>query len=123
MRDSLRALLEAKGRSVEAYDSGDAFLAAYRAEFHGCALVDLRMPGIDGLTVIQRLKARGAKLPIVVVTGNGDVPLAVRAMEAGAIDFIEKPYSNQTILNAVRDALAWVEPATTSDAEASRRPS
>ena len=120
VRESLGALLEAKGHAVEAYDSGDAFLAAYRPEFRGCALVDLRMPGTDGLAVIQHLKTRGSKLPIIVVTGHGDVPLAVRAMKVGAIDFIEKPYSNQTMLDAVRDALAWVEPATTSDAEASK---
>jgi len=106
VRDSLEALLAAKGHAVEAYASGEAFLAAYKPEFCGCALVDLRMPGIDGLGVIERLKARGSTLPIVVVTGHGDVPLAVRAMKAGAIDFIEKPYNNRTILDAVRQALA-----------------
>ncbi len=106
VRDSLEALLVAKGHAVEAYASGEAFLAAYKPEFCGCALVDLRMPGIDGLGVIERLKARGSTLPIVVVTGHGDVPLAVRAMKAGAIDFIEKPYNNRTILDAVRQALA-----------------
>jgi len=106
VRDSLEALLAAKGHAVEAYASGEAFLAAYKPEFCGCALVDLRMPGIDGLGVIERLKARGSTLPIVVVTGHGDVPLAVRAMKAGAIDFIEKPYNNRTILDAVCQALA-----------------
>jgi len=120
VRDSLEALLAAKGHEVEAYGSGDAFLAAYRPEFRGCALVDLRMPGIDGLGLIERLKARGAKLPIVVVTGHGDVPLAVRAMKAGAIDFIEKPYSNQTILDAVRQALARAAAPAANDAEAAK---
>jgi two-component system response regulator FixJ len=118
VRDSLEALLAAKGHSVEPYASADAFLAAYRPEFQGCALVDLRMPGIDGLGLIEHLKARGARLPIVVVTGHGDVPLAVRAMKAGAIDFIEKPYNNQTILDAVRQALARSGTAATNDAEA-----
>ena len=118
VRESLGALLEAKGLEVEAYDSGDAFLAAYRPEFRGCALVDLRMPGTDGLALIERLKARGASLPIVVVTGHGDVPLAVRAMKAGAIDFIEKPYNDQAILDAVRQALARTAAPVASETEA-----
>jgi len=117
VRDSLAALLVAKGHAVEAYASGEAFLAAYKPEFCGCALVDLRMPGIDGLGVIERLKARGSTLPIVVVTGHGDVPLAVRAMKAGAIDFIEKPYNNRTILDAVRQALARSGATATTGAE------
>jgi two-component system response regulator FixJ len=120
VRDSLEALLVAKGHRVEAYPSGDEFLAAYRPDFRGCALVDLRMPGTDGIGVIERLKARGSKLPVVVVTGHGDVPLAVKAMKAGAIDFIEKPYNNQTILDTVRQALARAGAASTTDAEASK---
>jgi len=120
VRDSLAALLMAKGHAVEAYDSGEAFLAAHRPDFRGCALVDLRMPGIDGLTLIERLKARGASLPIVVVTGHGDVPLAVRAMKAGAIDFIEKPYSNQAMLDAVRQALARTAAPMASETEAAK---
>ena len=120
VRDSLEALLVAKGHRVDAYASGDEFLAAYRPDFRGCALVDLRMPGIDGIGVIERLKARGSKLPVVVVTGHGDVPLAVKAMKAGAIDFIEKPYNNQTILDTVRQALARAGAASTTDAEAAK---
>lgn len=118
VRDSLAGLLAANGHAVEAYASGGAFLAAYRPEFTGCALVDLRMPGIDGLGLIERLKAQGSTLPVIVVTGHGDVPLAVRAMKAGAIDFIEKPYNNRTILDAVRQALARTGAAATTDAEA-----
>lgn len=106
VRDSLEALLAVQGHSVQSFASGDAFLAAWRPEARGCALVDLRMPGMDGLQLIDRLKAQGSRLPVIVVTGHGDVPLAVKAMKSGAVDFIEKPYSNDTIVQVVRQALA-----------------
>ncbi len=105
VRESLQALLEVKGHEVVTYASGEDFLAMSPPDSEGCALVDLRMPGIDGLTLIQRLKARGGNLEVVVVTGHGDIPLAVQAMKIGAVDFVEKPYTNERILEAVRQAL------------------
>ena len=117
VRDSLEALLAVQGHTVRSFASGDAFLAAWRPEARGCALVDLRMPGMDGLQVIDRLKAQGSRLPVIVVTGHGDVPLAVKAMKSGAVDFIEKPYSNDTILQVVRQALARANAPTAVEGE------
>ncbi len=117
VRDSLEALLAVQGHSVQSYPSGDAFLAAWRPEARGCALVDLRMPGRDGLQLIDRLKSQGSKLPVIVVTGHGDVPLAVKAMKSGAVDFIEKPYSNDTIVQVVRQALARANTPAAAEGE------
>ncbi len=117
VRDSLQMLLEASGYSVISYPSGDAFLANLPATADGCLLIDVRMPGRGGLDVQEELQARGIALPVVVMTGHGDVPLAVRAMRAGAIDFIEKPYSDETILGNVERALAMVAATREQDAE------
>lgn len=115
VRDSLQALLESRGYSVSAEASAEAFLASYRPGPLACAVVDLRMPGMDGLTLIERLVAEGKRLPVIMVTGHGDVPLAVRAMKAGATDFIEKPYANEAILAAVSRALSMAGPAAHDD--------
>ena len=106
VRDSLQALLEARHHVAKTYPSAEAFLAAHSAPPAGCAIIDVRMPGMDGITLLGRLRERGAALPVIVVTGHGDIPLAVQAMKAGAVDFVEKPYSNDTIVEAVRRALA-----------------
>jgi len=110
VRESLQALLETRGYAVTAHASAEDFLATYgpNGRPHGraaCALVDLRMPGMDGLALLDRLARDNVNLPVVVVTGHGDVPLAVKAMKAGAVDFIEKPYSNDAILGVVRQAI------------------
>ena len=105
VRDSLQVMLEANGYQVAGFASAEAFLAAYRPGQAACAIVDLRMPGMDGLALIERVMAEGARLPMIMVTGHGDVPLAVKAMKAGARDFVEKPYSNETILASVRQAV------------------
>lgn len=115
VRDSLQALLESRGYAVSAQASAEAFLAAYRPGPAACAVVDLRMPGMDGLTLIERLMAEGRRLPVIMVTGHGDVPLAVRAMKAGATDFIEKPYANEAILSAVSKALGMAGQAALDD--------
>jgi two-component system response regulator FixJ len=106
VRDSLRVLLESAGFAVRTHDSAQAFLAsAPELRGRGCVLTDVRMPDIDGLELQQRLSECGAPLAVVVMTEQGDVPVAVRAMKAGAVDFLEKPFDDQQLLGAVRRAL------------------
>jgi|SRR5271170_6995421 len=105
IRDSLRVLLASAGLPVQTYDSAAAFLAA-AAGLAGCVLTDVRMPEMDGFELQQRLSQRDIHLPVIVMTGQGDIPLAVRAMKAGAIDFVEKPFDDAELLDAVRRALA-----------------
>jgi two-component system response regulator FixJ len=104
VRDSLVFLLSTVGLEARAYASAAAFLAADDAK--GCVVTDVRMPHIDGLELAKRLKAKGVDLPVIVITGHGDVPLAVEAMKAGVADFIEKPFDDDIILGAIRRALA-----------------
>jgi two-component system response regulator FixJ len=108
VRDSLSLLLETAGHRVEAFESGVKLLGALRAERRGCIIADVRMPGMDGLELQRELLERGFRLPIIIMTGHGDVPIAVRAMKAGALDFVEKPFSEDAILDTVRLALAQV---------------
>ncbi len=105
VRDSLTALLQAAGLEASTFASAEAFLAYGGIAHAGCALVDLRIPGMDGITLLMKLKASGSRLPVVVMTGHADVQIAVAAMKAGAIDFIEKPYSADALLTLVRRAL------------------
>ena len=105
IRAMLRAVLENDGHRVEDFGSGDAFLAAFRPDREGCLVVDAAMPGLGGLDVLQRLNAAGHRLPAIVVTGHGDVAMAVDAMKAGAVDFIEKPMSMPDLLAGVGRAL------------------
>jgi two-component system response regulator FixJ len=106
VRDSLCALLEAAGFHAEPYESAIKFLASGRATHGGCLIADIRMPDMDGLELQQELVNRRVALPVIIVTGHGDVPLAVRAMKAGAIDFLEKPFDDELLLASVRRALA-----------------
>jgi two-component system, LuxR family, response regulator FixJ len=105
VRDSLKLLLETAGFSVMAFPTGMAFLETVAPTAQGCVLMDVRMPGMGGLEVHQELRRRNSALPVIVITGHGDVPLAVRAMKAGAADFIEKPFTDETILGGIRRAL------------------
>jgi two-component system response regulator FixJ len=111
VRDSLGALLQANGHSVQMYGCGRDFLDALSPSNHGCLLLDLRLPDISGIEIQQRLAAMGAKLCTVMISGHGDVPLAVKAMKAGAVDFIEKPCTDEVILNCVQRALELSEKA------------
>lgn len=106
VRRSLAVLLRSADFTVQDFDCGEAFLRAAASLPFGCVLLDLRMPGMDGLAVQRGMAAQGIKLPVVVVTAHGDVALAVQAMKAGACDFIEKPYDADVILQAAEAALA-----------------
>jgi len=111
VRESLRLLLETGGYKVATFARGRTFFDAITAAARGCVLVDVRMPEMGGFEVQQELKQRGIGLPVIVMTGHGDVPLAVRAMQAGAADFIEKPFSDELIRAAVDRALRLDEAA------------
>jgi two-component system response regulator FixJ len=104
MRDSLSVLLQASGFAVRVYDSAEIFLAG-AASVVGCVLTDVRMPRIDGLELQRRLSEQRLPLAVVVMTGQGDIALAVNAMRAGAVDFLEKPFEEQALLEAVGRAL------------------
>jgi two-component system, LuxR family, response regulator FixJ len=106
VRDSLRLLLESADLSVRTYDSATAFLAALPNLGVGCVLTDVRMPGLDGLELQRRLAQLGVRMPVIIMTGHGDVPIAVEALKAGAADFLEKPFDDAHLLAAVSSALA-----------------
>jgi len=105
VRASLSALFEANGYTCRIFSSAQEFLAAAPSLHTGCLIADIRMPGMDGLEMQQRLIERGLPFPFIVITGHGDVSLAVRAMKAGALDFIEKPFPADTILGRAKSAL------------------
>jgi two-component system response regulator FixJ len=104
VRQSLAFLLSTAGIPVRIYDSATSFLAALGTLQTGCLITDVRMPDMTGIELLQQLRAKKVKLPVVVITGHGDIPLAVEAMKSGAIDFIEKPFAEEAILRAVRGA-------------------
>lgn len=104
-RESLRWLLESVGHHVNCPASAREFLESYDGSVPGCLVLDVRMPGMSGLELQNHLIERGWCLPVIVVTGHGDVPMAVRAMKAGAIDFLQKPYNDQTLLDRIQQAL------------------
>ena len=105
MRDSLEFLFETAGLRARTYESGPALLAEAAALAPGCIVTDVRMPEMSGLELVRRLGEAGVTLPVIVMTGHADVPLAVEAMKAGVVDFIEKPFDDEIFLNAVRKAL------------------
>lgn len=106
MRDSLEFLIDTAGLSVRTYESGPALLAAAEDLGAGCIVTDVRMPEMSGLDLVRRLTDMGVRLPVIVMTGHADVPLAVEAMKAGVRDFIEKPFDDEAFLSSVRAALA-----------------
>jgi len=105
MRDSLVWLLESKGLRVEACASAETFLERLHDDMHGCLVLDVRMPGMSGLELFERLSARGVTLPVIFVTGHGDVPMAVSAVKKGAVDFIEKPFNDAEMLRLIEQCL------------------
>jgi two-component system response regulator FixJ len=105
VRQSLEFLLRASGLAAKTYDSASAFLNALPPAGSGCVITDVRMPGISGIDLLRGLGERRIKMPVIVITGHGDVPLAVEAMKAGAVDFLEKPFDDELLLWSVRLAL------------------
>lgn len=106
VRRSLEALVKSVGLNVEAFASAQEFLAGYDPERPGCLVLDIRMPGMSGTELQETLRQRGCILPIIIITGHGDVPIAVHAMKHGAVDFIEKPFSKQLLLDRIHEAIA-----------------
>jgi two-component system response regulator FixJ len=106
VRSSVRFLIRSVGLSAQVYASAPDFLSAYDPRHPGCLLLDVRMPGMSGLELQQELNRRGATIPVVFITGHGDVPMAVEAMQQGAFDFLQKPFRDQDLLDRVQRALA-----------------
>lgn len=104
VRDSLTLLLEQEAIHVQSFTSAEAFLSAYKPDFTGCILLDIRMPGKDGLTLQEELNQRKSQLPIIFLTGYGSIPLSVKAMKAGAIDFLTKPVTRIKLLTSIQSA-------------------
>jgi two-component system, LuxR family, response regulator TtrR len=105
MRDSMTWLLEGEGYQVVCFDSAESFLRARHDDMRGCLVLDVRMPEMSGLELHEKLDSLGSQLPIIFVTGHGDVPMAVAALQRGACDFIEKPFHNQDLLDRITRAL------------------
>jgi len=109
MRNSLKWLIESVGVQVESFASADEFLAQYQPGRAGCLVLDVRMPGMSGLELQEYLVEKNIHIPAVVITGHGDVPMAVRAMKSGVVDFIEKPFNDEVLLDAIRRAIVFEE--------------
>jgi FixJ family two-component response regulator len=103
---ALRRLMKSVGFQVQAFASASEFLAAERPEAPSCLVLDVRMPGLGGLALQETLAANNSHIPIVFITGHGDIPMTVQAMKAGAIDFLPKPFSDQQLIDAVNEAIA-----------------
>ncbi len=110
MRDSLAFLLTAAGLMVRTFESAQGFLQDLASVKGGCVVTDVRMPGIDGLELLRLIQEMNKGLPVIVMTGHGDVPLAVKAMRLGAADFVEKPFDDEVMIDAVRSALSAIVP-------------
>lgn len=106
VRDSLELLLKSDSKPVKTYENAMAFLKDYSDKMAGCIVLDIRMPGMDGMELQKKLNDKHSILPIIFVTGHGDVPMAVDAMKEGAVDFIQKPYREEALLEKIEAALA-----------------
>ncbi len=118
VRDAVSLLLRSAQLHVEAFADAETFLASYSPDIPACLVLDARLPKMSGLELQEHVKAAGWNLPIVLVTGHGDVPMATRALKAGAVDFIQKPIDDQILLSSISMALKLAE--ETADAEARR---
>ena len=120
--DSLRVLIESEGFDVETFERASTFLQRFEGKLPGCLVTDVRMPDMDGLELLQALAARGSLPPVIVITGHGEVSMAVQAMKLGARDFIEKPFDTADLMTSIRDALTGTatSAAAASDPEVSQ---
>jgi FixJ family two-component response regulator len=109
VRESLALLLESMDQNCQSYNSAVDFLDAFDSDMAGCLVLDIRMPGMNGLELQKQLNLQGSILPIIFVTGHGDVPMAVEAMQHGAVDFIQKPYREQDLLDKINMAIVLDE--------------
>jgi len=116
MRDSLDFLLGSGGFSVRVFDSAQVFLDELAKLEPGCVVTDVRMPGIDGMELLRRMRSGARKLPVIVMTGHGDVPLAVEAMKLGALDFLEKPFEDDRLIGMIETALSEQQDGSKSEA-------
>src|SRR4029453_12132847 len=116
MRDSLDFLLGSAGFNVRLFDSALAFLDELPNLEAGCVVTDVRMPGIDGMELLRRMRSGARKLPVIVMTGHGDVPLAVEAMKLGALDFLEKPFEEDRLIGMIETALSEQQDGSKSEA-------
>jgi FixJ family two-component response regulator len=105
VRDSLRSLIRSAGLTVETFDSAQQFLAAARSDGPSCLVLDVRLPGLNGLDLQQRLAEINIDTPIIFITGHGDIPMSVRAMKAGAVEFLTKPFRDEDLLTAIQEAI------------------
>jgi len=121
VRDSIRELAESVGLRVECYESGQAFLDNFQPQRFGCLILDVRMAGMSGLVLQEKLNEREAGIPVIMITGHGVVPMAVRALQAGAVDFVQKPYRDQLLLDSINNALTIDAIARRSDAGKDQR--
>ncbi len=103
--DSIKELVESVGLRAASFASGQAFLDHYQPEHTGCLVLDVRMAEMSGLLLQEKLNALGASIPLIIITGHADVPMAVHALKAGAVDFVQKPYRNQLLLDSINNAL------------------
>jgi len=116
MRDSLNFLLDSANFKVTLFETALSFLEALPGLDFGCVVSDVRMPGLDGFELMKRMKAGNSTFPIVIMTGHGDVPLAVEAMKLGAVDFLEKPFDDDRLIGMIEAAIRQAEPAAKSEA-------
>jgi len=106
VRNSLRLLLKSVGLAASALPTAQEFLSSYSADQPGCLVLDVRMPGMSGLELQQQLNVRGAVIPVIFITGHGDIPMAVEAIQQGAFDFLQKPFRDQDLIDRIQRALA-----------------
>src|SRR6201989_1363006 len=116
VRDSLNFLLDSSGFDVVLFENAQSFLDALPKLALGCVVSDVRMPGIDGIELLKRMKALHSPHPVIIMTGHGDVPLAVEAMKLGAVDFLEKPFEDDRLIAMIETAIRQAEPAAKSEA-------
>jgi FixJ family two-component response regulator len=105
VREAIESLIQSVGLRVETFETAQEFLRSKRPDVPGCVVLDVRLPGLSGLDLQRELAAHGIKLPVIFITGHGDIPMSVRAMKAGALEFLTKPFRDQDLLDAIQQAL------------------